>query len=256
MQKQRKNWRDALLSKDQLTDCLHKKRLSRQDIILTILFVDSEQPKNVQTIKTFGRNAGFTEILKWNVSDILRKSRGLAINVPHGWSLTSKGKSHIESLNILPLIKSPKIINLAKQLRDDLKKISSQDSHSFLEEAIICFETRLYRACVIMSWVGAISILYDYVINYNLAEFNAEAQRRDPKWKNAKVKDDLSKMKEWDFLDILESISIICKNVKQELQNICLTLRNACGHPNSLKIGENRVAAHLEILINNVFSKY
>jgi hypothetical protein len=28
----------------------------------------------------------------------------------------------------------------------------------------------------------------------------------------------------------------------------CLKLRNGCGHPNSLKIGANKVAAHLETL--------
>jgi hypothetical protein len=29
-----------------------------------------------------------------------------------------------------------------------------------------------------------------------------------------------------------------------------------CGHPNSLKIGEHAVAAHVEVLILNVFSKF
>jgi len=62
-------------------------------------------------------------------------------------------------------------------------------------------------------------------------------------------------MKEHDFLDVLESISLIGKNVKQELQQ-SLQLRNACGHPNSLKIGVNKVSSHIEILILNVFSKF
>lgn len=62
-------------------------------------------------------------------------------------------------------------------------------------------------------------------------------------------------MKESIFLDILESISVIGNDVKKELKK-CLDLRNSCGHPNSLVIGENRVAAHVEILILNVFSKF
>jgi hypothetical protein len=45
------------------------------------------------------------------------------------------------------------------------------------------------------------------------------------------------------------------KNVKEELQN-CLKLRNACGHPSSLKVGASRVAAHIEILIQNVFAQF
>ncbi len=59
-------------------------------------------------------------------------------------------------------------------------------------------------------------------------------------------------MGEYDFLQIVEAISMIGKNVKQELEKQ-LKLRNACGHPNSLKVSENIAAAHLELLILNVF---
>jgi hypothetical protein len=62
-------------------------------------------------------------------------------------------------------------------------------------------------------------------------------------------------MKEADFLVIIEAIAVIGKNVRQELEG-CLKLRNGCGHPNSLKLGENKVAAHLETLILNVFAKF
>jgi hypothetical protein len=48
---------------------------------------------------------------------------------------------------------------------------------------------------------------------------------------------------------------MIGKNVKQELE-ACLKLRNACGHPNSLKIGSHKVAAHLETLALNVYATY
>jgi hypothetical protein len=37
---------------------------------------------------------------------------------------------------------------------------------------------------------------------------------------------------------------LLGRNVKQILQNECLMLRNACGHPNSASIAENGVAAH------------
>lgn len=68
--------------------------------------------------------------------------------------------------------------------------------------------------------------------------------------------DGLARMKEHDFLDVLHAIGVLGKNVKQELQNNCLQLRNSCGHPNNFKVGEHRVAAHIEILILNVFSKF
>lgn len=88
-----------------------------------------------------------------------------------------------------------------------------------------------------------------------LSEFNAEARRRNPKWKNAITSDDIGLMKEDDFLDVLQAISLIGKNVKQELKN-GLTLRNGCGHPNSMKLAEHKVAAHMEDLTLNVFANF
>jgi hypothetical protein len=70
-----------------------------------------------------------------------------------------------------------------------------------------------------------------------------------------KATDDLARMKEYDFLQIIEKPSIIRKNVKQELEKQ-RKLRNGCGHPNTLQISENLVAAHIEILILNVFGKF
>jgi hypothetical protein len=100
------------------------------------------------------------------------------------------------------------------------------------------------------------SVLYDYVVKRKLADFNAEAKRRDSKWRDARSADGLGRMKEHDFLDIIEAVGVIGKNVKQELQNNCLQLRNSCGHPNTFQVGEHRAAAHLETLIQNVFSKF
>jgi len=80
-------------------------------------------------------------------------------------------------------------------------------------------------------------------------------QKRNPKHKQIKSLDDLATIKEYDFLQIICAISIIGKNVKQELEQ-CLQLRNACAHPNSLDIGARKVSAHLEILILNVYQKF
>jgi hypothetical protein len=41
-------------------------------------------------------------------------------------------------------------------------------------------------------------------------------------------------MGEHDFLDVLAALSIIGKNVKDELQK-ALKLRNGCGHPTALE---------------------
>ena len=113
----------------------------------------------------------------------------------------------------------------------------------------------LYRSAIVLSWVGAVAVLQEEVLTAHLSAFNTEATRRDRKWRVAKTRDDLGRMKEFELLQILERLSVIGKNVKTELEG-CLKLRNACGHPNSLKVGENKVAAHLETLIQNVFEVY
>ena len=99
------------------------------------------------------------------------------------------------------------------------------------------------------------AVLHTHVVDKHLTAFNAEAKRRNKKWKDAKTSDDLGLMKESDFLDILQHLSIIGKNVKKELV-ACLDRRNGCGHPNSYQLSENIVAAHLETLLLNVFSKF
>lgn len=75
------------------------------------------------------------------------------------------------------------------------------------------------------------------------------------RWKTAATSDDLGKMKEGDFLDRIEGISVIGKNAKAQLK-AALDLLNGCGHPNSLKVGANKSAAHIETLLQNVFDPF
>jgi hypothetical protein len=60
---------------------------------------------------------------------------------------------------------------------------------------------------------------------------------------------------EADVLQICQDAGVLHKAEKQMLEDR-LNLRNQCGHPNPLTIGEHSVANHLELLIVNVYSKY
>jgi len=243
-----------LLPSDSLKDILHKSGIStKTDKLLICLAVDIDRPKSVKEVKELATNAGLHEVNRWNVSYLLSRSKGNAIRIKEGWLLTSDGKKHVEKL-IAPFIK-PTVTKVASSLRKHLSKIKEPNTYSFVEQAIQCFEAEFHRAAVVLSWVGAISVLYEHVRKNKLADFNEEAIRRFPKWKPAKTKDDLARMKEKHFLEVLEGISVIGKSVKDELET-CLKLRNGCGHPNSLKIAEHRVSSHLEILILNIFSQF
>lgn len=242
------------LSKPDFLTYLANPQLSRLDKLLLILFWNEESPKSLSQIKEIASENGLRESFKWNISDTLAKAKGKATSLKGNWVLTIPGRTYLASQKFLAEKKSHSI-NDAKDLRHYLSTLTNVQTKSFLEEAINCLEADQKRAAVVFSWVGAIAILYDEVIKNYLAAFNTEALRKDSKWKPAKNSDDLGKMKEFDFLNILETISVIGKNVKQELQQ-CLQLRNGCGHPNTLKIGVRRVAAHIEILILNVFAKF
>jgi hypothetical protein len=204
-------------------------------------------------MRTRAEEAGFKIPKKWNMSDVLGRSGGLGIRVPAGWELTDLGKNHLRNLGVESV--SPAAMQVAADLRKHLDNVQNVTTRAFVEEAIKCHEAKLYRSAIVMSWVAAIDVLYRAVVANHLADFNAEALRVSNKWKAAVNEDGLTKMQESDFLDRLVPIGVIGKNVKEELAK-ALKLRNGCGHPNSLKIGPNMVASHIETLILNVFEPF
>ena len=242
-----------MLHEDSLKDLLHREEFSRLDRLLFCLAVGDPGAVGVGDLKLLASNAGLRSVLKWNVSSILGASQGLAVRTGCGWELAPRGRERVAQLaGSLALGPGAKV---CASLRVHLPKIKDPLIAEFVEEAVSSFENRLHRAAVVLSWVGAVSVLHDHVLQNVLPAFNGEARRRDPRWKDAKTRDDLARMKEYDFLQVLEAISVIGRSVKQELES-CLRLRNGCGHPNSLKVGENRASAHVEILIQNVFCKF
>lgn len=215
--------------------------------------MDVDTPKPVKQVRELATEAGLNAVKKWNVSSILASSKGLAIRTPSGWELSPQGRGQVAKLAGSLALGPP--AHVAASLRKHLASVNNPDVEAFITEAIGCYEYEFHRAAIVLSWVGAVSVLQEFVVQNHLNQFNAEAKRRDPKWKDAKIRHGLSRMKEYDFLQILQAISVIGKGVKQELEKR-LQLRNACGHPSTLKIGQNAVAAHIEVLILNVFSQF
>jgi len=245
------NWEHSLLDVLGLKDWLHRKLPARDKLLLILATFD--QPMQLADIRGRSEEAGFKIPKKWNISDVLGKSGGLAIRVPTGWELTDTGKNYLRNLGVTSI--SPAAIQVAADLRQHLSKVQNVTTRAFVEEAIKCYEAKLYRSAVVMSWIAAIDVLYREVVATHLAAFNAEAKNFNAKWKSAVNEDGLARMGEADFLDRLVPIGVIGKNVKEELTK-GLKLRNGCGHPNSLKIGQNTVASHLEILLLNVFEPF
>jgi hypothetical protein len=198
------------------------------------------------------REAG-CNMSKWNIASILAKAKGITIRLPAGYEVSEKGYARLEQLGVSKLPTAA--AKVARDLRKHMANIKNETTRAFVEEAIECHEAALYRSAIVMSWVAAVAVLQQEVITKHLTAFNAEVMRIDKKWKPATTTDDIGKMREGDFLDRLVGIKMIGKNVKIQLGN-ALDLRNGCGHPNSLKVGANKVAAHIETLLLNVFDKF
>lgn len=242
-----------MLTIEQLKQAVHKKGITKTDVAL-LCAASGGSSISTAAIKKLALDAGFRGAKQTNFGAHLNSAADKVFRTPNGWELTDAGRKHVAQIAAQGLSTSPAALE-AQNLRSLLSKLKNEDARAFLTEAIVCAEQSLLRAAVVLSWVGAMALLYETVFDQHIKAFNAEAVRRDQKWKEAKTIDDLGKMKEATFLEITESLSIIGKNVKQELE-LCLKLRNGCGHPNSLRIGSNKVAAHLEVLAFNVYAKF
>ena len=239
----------SMLLQSKLKNVVHGDGLTRKQQLLLCLAVEADTPKAPAEVRSLALAAGLRGAKTWNVSAILATLTGFVVRTLSGWELTDRGKSEV---TVLLGGVSKAAINTLVSLRNSAAKLKSAEVRSFVEESIACAEAGHHRAAVVLSWVGALAVLYDLVVQAHLVPFNSKAQQRETKWRTAKTTDDLALMKEYDFLQILEAISVIGKSTKAELEG-CLKLRNGCGHPNSLKIAENRVAAHVETLVLNVF---
>jgi hypothetical protein len=242
-----------LLDTETIKELLADSKFSFKDKLLIALAHEPISPKHTSDIRDLVVALGQRDARKWNISSYLSKSKPFCIRGKDGWELTSRGREHVAAV-AGPLL--PSVTRLVvSALRKELDNITNTACRSFVEEAIHALEAKLYRSAIVLAWVGAISLLYEHVIAHKLADFNSEALKRDSKWRAAKTPDDLIRVKEFEFLQILVAISVLGKNVKDELE-VCLKLRNGCGHPNSLIVGEHKASAHLETLIQNIFSKF
>lgn len=242
----------GVVAKDNLKDLVHRPGLGRKEQMLICLAVEPDKPKALPEIRDLAAVAGLKGVRDWNISAILASLPGKAVRTSAGWELTADGKADVGRL---VGVRRHAHVSALAVLRGHISRLKSADVRAFVEEAIGCAEEGFHRAAVVLSWVGALGVLYTNVVAKHLAEFNAEARRRDAKWRDARTVDDLGRMKEFDFLQILEAISVVGKGVKGELE-ACLKLRNACGHPNSLQVSESKVAAHIETLALNVFAVF
>ncbi len=245
-------WNRLLIDRQILLNLLGQSDLSRVDKLLVCLADQENVARPVKEIRSVALDAGLRQVAKWNISSILSRSSGLAVRSTRGWEITSKGRTRVmEIIGNNNKSRQPMILS---KMHDCLPAIKDPTTLAFVEEAVSCAECGLYRSAVVLSWVGAVALLQDYVFSRHWDTFR-NAVQKEKRLKDITSKNDLTYMHERDFINMLVDHSILDRNVARELQ-ICRELRNACGHPNQLEIGELRIASHLEVLVKNVFTKF
>lgn len=242
--------------KEWLVGVFNRKKVSITDKLLAVL-IDGEAPqKTIGEIRSICISHGLRKAKDLSISGFMHSAsqQGKVVCIDSKWSLTPAGREYLAQKNLAP--PSQTVLTKARDdVRKNLSSITNPTIQKFVEEAILCLEHGLLRSAVVMSWIGAVAILYDHVVKNDLAKFNAEAVSRFPKWKKALDVAGLTNMKEYDFLQVIDAIGVIDKNVKHELEE-CLKRRNSCGHPNAYQIREQTVAHQIETLILHVYAKF
>ena len=148
-------------------------------------------------------------------------------------------------------------VQVHKLLSELPGKVSDESERVFLNEALICFRHRAFRAAIVMTWNLAFSHLEDWVISKHLAAFNARIAARYPKKVGMVIasKDDFAdNLKESEMVAICKSAGIISDNVNKILEEK-LTRRNMAAHPSTVAVTQMQAEDFITDLINNVVLK-
>jgi hypothetical protein len=234
-----------------MRDGLARRDLSKTDKYLLIIAVRND-PTTSRDIKAIAKNNGWRDGAASEPSSYLNKSK-YAVSLPSGWVITSEGRKTLEERDIISAsgVLTPVVAALEKYLLE----VQNSDKSCFIEEAVQCLRNRSFRAAIVLSWVGAVYLLYNHVLLEKLMEFNAEVNRRWPKRGASKDIDDLASFKESEFINVLEHIKVITDAQSKELTS-CLNRRNTAGHPNSHSFEEVTVGSHIQNLISIVYSRF
>jgi hypothetical protein len=238
---------------DALTQRLFEKERTRGEkalVLLSLLGGTALTPD----LREYAIGLGFRDIVKWNLSDVLRKEVPRCVLKPTGWSLTDEGERYLSDLGYETC--SPLVSKTRGALEKHVQQIGNSERKEFAQEAVACFNGGLHRAAVVLSWVGAIHIIEEHIVGHRLAQFNAAGRARPGKhFRDVLSIEHFTRMQEVEILQISEDIGLMDKSVKKQL-NERLDLRNACGHPNKVIIDEHSVAHHVEFLLNNVYKRF
>jgi hypothetical protein len=192
-----------------------------------------------------------------NISDyLIRKSSGKGapfIKSKAGYRLERSRLREIEK----ELGVAPHVSAASSSLRGHVRQGMSGTAEAFIVEAISCYEHKLYRSAIIMTWLFAMDSIFEYILSKKASEFNAAYQADSSNKKGLQIssKDDFAELKESKLIEICRSANIITNDVRKILDTK-LGIRNTCAHPSAVKILDVKCADFITDLLDNVIAKY
>ena len=147
-----------------------------------------------------------------------------------------------------------------KLLLDLPSKVSNLAERTFLDEAIICFRHKAFRAAIVMTWNLSYHHLCDFTLKNRLADFNREWPIQFPKrHQQARISavachDDFSELKESEVLQICRAANITTQDMNKVLKEK-LDRRNSAAHPSSIVITSHTVEEYIIDIVTNVVLK-
>src|SRR4030088_1536413 len=116
-----------MLPRAQLKNQLHRDH-TRLMKLLIILAANDPEPARVAEIEQMGVDAGFRDLRSWNISEILRTSKGKAILVDKRWELTDAGRADVAA--VLGINGTSPAVATALDLRAELAKVKDDTTRA------------------------------------------------------------------------------------------------------------------------------
>lgn len=148
-------------------------------------------------------------------------------------------------------------VQVHRILSDLPAKVPALAERAYLEEALICFRHKAFRASIVMCWNLAYDHLCEFVLARHLARFNSQFPKTYPRlpFTPIAVRDDFGVLKESQVLQVCKSAGIVSDSIHKILQEK-LNRRNIAAHPSGVHISEATAEELIKDLVENVILKF
>lgn len=131
-------------------------------------------------------------------------------------------------------------------LEDLMKALSGLpvDVEDYFKESIICLESNLLRAAVVLSWSGFFHVLAEKLFN----DHEAALRSSRAKWKFSNLTELKENYSEFAILEACKEVKLINKAKLREYQGQ-LSKRNQCAHPTLFKPSPNSAIGFVDEML-------